>query len=754
MSDWTEQDFEARRAAHRRGHSIPMRDRAAVDRSYDVANLYLTQFAPDGIVTDDNIDDALDAAWAAAAARVEDSGLSYPGVAIVLPPGTFRPARAHVFPSVGRYELFPHFIGAGSDLTTFVVDSDATASALFTFGSQTHDPDSPLPHFFHTRIGGFSIIAETDQTCLRSGMVVYNPVYCVLYDIRIRGLAHPDMLWTQCYGLQILYGISGGQNVNSQHVKLRDIDVYGCGVGLYVRQAAPFIIDNCTFQGNHFRNCVFDGVLGNWNTGAAQSGQGDTGRWWGGREEASVVSGFAYTTGLPSGTGATCSVQTGQGVGTGGTCVVTCPGASFDIENHGGLWIELTTAGESANEKKVRGLYRVAEVLSATTVRINKGSNHAEQTGLAWQMRGNVGACLMEIANVYDEGYPTRTMFDFSDRQAIRGSRLVFDGNVWSSAGPVVRAFFVDSVAVINAKIVNGAILRYTNESRIDAPLFSIDADAYSTSGLTCREAADSDTYGRAWRGPAGGAAARLRSACQELGAVDIWDARVASSLSLTGADVNSWTGLLNSTVLTPPATKPTYDAADATLGPVVKTATGAGAARSMLRGVVDDTLVPTHDFVCTLVIVMRLPSAVDVTDRRIITQSSGTNTQLQFATSEQPGAFMFQAVGTAYKSYCAPTINATADTDPHVFVAGIGGRADLPEAQFFSDLARADGPSEANAGLHGGSTDLQVSIGTYYDSNDSGELDIAFLAVIPRALSKAEKQWLIDLACNEWSSV
>jgi hypothetical protein len=772
MSEWTDLDFEARRAAHRRGHSKPLRNRAAIDRSYDAVasstvGISVAQFAPNGELTDANIDDAIDAAIAQAI-ELTGPGLEGPGYAISFPAGKWTLARPHVIPAFGEYRCAVGVQGAGMNDTIFLVESDDAASAAFTFGTASFPDPSDIGFTLYLRVLNFSIIAASDGDCNRTGVRCYGAVNPLIQGVRVRGLVSESTTYSQGRGIEILPVSVDGTELNSQFVDMRNCDVYGCMTGIFVRLAYPCTFDNVNAQGCLFENAIFQGCTVVWNNSGIQGGSLGLypERWYGNRNMPGVVSGFDATTGLGSGTGATCGAETDE------VCVVT--GLSgLDAREDTGRWLELTPAGATANELKVRGVYKIERVLSATSCSIRKGSNHTSQGSLSWQLRQAAGQVTLALTNVYNESGAARSTIG-AWRDDIGGSSYLIDSAEFQGGDFVIEAYRVASVTVRGIRESNSALqvakLEFVNWSDIEADISEIEVDDYSYSGLVCRDnqAFPNGSWSKGVsRSANGGSQVRLRAALQEMGAVEIWDVRVASSLSLTGSDVNSITGLVNGTVLTPadaaPAgLKPTYTAADAGLvAPAIISVSGAGAARSAMEGIIDSTVLPAHDYTTTIVAVCRMPDTVVNDFRRVQVRTEGSfpafvqhfiglNDNQYIATG--PYAYYRNHDNRFPNTEGSASYSLTADTDPHCFITSAVHSANLSaQVQSWEDAVWMTGGLRSTFPSHFVGADMLVGVGAEYNAVNSGSLRWTLVAVIPRSLSHAEHQKIIDLARNEF---
>jgi hypothetical protein len=724
----------------------------------------LRMFVPGRVLTDANIDDAIDAAIAYAMSQT-GPGLDGPGYDVIVPAGKWTLSRPHAFPAFGAYRCAVGLRGAGRDKTIFLVTTDVAASAVFTFGAATYTGPG-VAMTFGLRVSGFSVMAAVEGSCNRTGLRFYGAVNPAVRDVRVRGLCHAASTADQARGIEVLPVLENGQYVNSQFFDMRDVDIFSCMTGLYVRLSYPVTLDNVMVQGCFFQNAIIQGSTVTWLNSGIQGGLSDDPNvWYGNRDMPNTVSGFDSTAGLGSGTGATCGTQTSK------LCVVT--GLSgLDPWLDKARWIRLTPAGASANELKARGVYKIERVLSATSCTIRKGSNHTSQGSLSWQICECEGQNTLTIRNTYNETLRKATIGGWRDSQG--GSAYVIESAEFQGGQFIMEADNIRSVTIRNIRESNGAAkavqLAYVDWSEIEADVSRVECDEYSWPGMRCLDNTSfpNGVYSKGTARTAnGGSQVRLLAALREMGAVEVWDVRATSSLSLTGANVNSITGLIKGNVLTPgsaaPAgAKPTYTALDPLLDmPAIVGVSGAGAARSHMAGLIAASHLPNYPYSTTIVLIGRCPDTVVNNFRRA-----------QVKTEDPGGGFVQHIIGLHDNQYAATgsyayyrvynnfypnnegyaSYSLTTDTDPHIWIAGAASPMHLG-AQIMSwdkEVWKAGGVRTAHPS-HFVGRDLQVGIGAEYAGINSGSLIWTVFAVIPHALSHAEHQKLVDLARHEF---
>jgi hypothetical protein len=713
-----------------------------------------------GTLTNANIDAAIDATHAEAKTMSAGIGLGAggPGVIIKAPRGNFELAQSHHFPAPGQYEIAVGFEGPGMNELIFRA-ANGGAGSVFTFGSFDAAP-SPLPHTFYLRVGGFSILAETEGNCKRNGITFYGPVNPLIQDIRVRGLWAPDALWSQGHAIQMLECESEGQRVNSQFPVIRDCDVFACMTGLYVVQAGPMSVRDSCFQGSRFQNIVADGVGGEFSNVGVQNSDDDAQYWFGNRRTANVVSGFSRTAGMASGTGATLGAAVGN--------LSPLTGVSGLTPHDEFRWIELTTAGASPNEVKVRGMYKIHSVAAdGASAWIEKGSNHTSQA-VAWQVRQGLDN-IVTFSRLYDEGGSAGPMFGFYDSTNRVGRYAVRDC-VYSTGAGAECLVEAQSCAVVEVKggMSSAAMhskLRFVVDSDIDAPIDQIFADEYSYPGLKCLRWTDSPNGGYEPRliphSSAGPISKRFKTAILEMcaGKGDYWTARAAPSLSLTATAVNSITGLINGTVLTPYAAKPTYVASDTEFeGPCIAQAVGNDVNAQYMRGTIPANKLPSKPYPITLIVISRTPTTTQANDRRIVASAASGPTLMNMLSFND---LAYAAGGGTWNLYHSATYGSldgnntrfagsVNDTAPHIWIGTLAPNSHSSARSWDGDVGAAVGPSGNKPWMIPG-TDLRVSIGTYDGNNDTGALSWVDIAVVPRMLSLDEQRALVDLARNDW---
>lgn len=721
-----------------------------------------------GSLNDGNIDATIDAAHAAAVGLTSGVGLTGPGVELKVPRGNWMLSQPHVFPAPGQYQIAVSLAGAGMNETVFRVATDVGHTPVFTFGTYDAAP-SPLPHTFYVHVSGFSIIGVNgDGPCNRIGLRFYGPVNPLIYDIRVRGLRDQSCQWFEGHAVQFLECMSNGENVNSQFPEFRDSDLYGCQVGIYCTQAGPINIHNVHAQGMRLHAAILEGVSGTWSSSGIQNNfvGVDPDAWYGNRFVPVIVSGWNSTAGLPSGTGATCAAQSGYL-----STVTGLSGLDTDRAQRGGghedMYLELTPAGASANELKVRGVYKIERVLSATSCTIRKGSTHTSQSGLSWQVRQGKYVNSVKIDSVYNEADGSKALIGMYRCAGGGRSSVVLKSPFFSSSGSggssYVEARSCNSVEI--AEVVQrtntpqyAADLTRVGESKIEALKSRVKVDDVSYHGLRCLSSwravpllNDPGIPTLGWKDRMGGTAVRLGTALDQMGFLERWDTRVLSSINVVATKAQSITGRINGLSLGPrnAGVYPNYDDGDAIFkSPCIANVPGSGAAGGSMIGTIPHALLPTdRRFSMTMVVVCRFESA-----------TPGPADPLRVQLQQSGGGVYFIGFndGQYYPSgtYCAMSggnpaqFVGTPDTAPHVFVfSSTPQENNATSADFGANDWNRTGSHPFEAMLPGINIDVFVGgagVHTY-------AFRWAMVAVKVGPISPAEHRKIVDCARNEW---
>lgn len=708
--------------------------------------LDVRRFVPNGMLTDDNIRDAIeDARLAAYALTSEAAGWCYD---VYVPAGRYALDFSDVdllsFPGTGVNTPTPGLVGDGEFATVFVTSGLANSEFALTLGG-VGVGDVPGDYTYRQRVKGFGL-QNAGGSGLGNGILITQSYDMHLADVRVYG--YQTTATTPDYGV----GIRTQYGRLSQHPVLDRVTVQNCQRGFDLNMIAQGRFNQVSTFQNTWLGATIENCSICWTGGNLQSNTDPNPdqpfAMLAGRAH-NVVTGFGYTTGLDSGTGATLSTTSG------GLCTLTGL-TGLHREEDRGRWIKLTDPSP-LSPNKVDGYYKIVAVLSASSCTIEKASNHTSRT-VTWAIHGQVGSNFISITGTYDEG-SKRSTFGFW-RDEVGAS--IYDIRNLTAAN---TAYAVDAdgvsgtVSVFGVGQSSGLRVRSTSSVDTDYAFSVIAFDDYTYRGLKCRHNNVLGQQGAA-RDSGGGRSVRLRSLVRELGAAEAWDARLASSFTLATLAINAWTGYLNSTVLAPGDTghKPQYVASDTGFdGPGVQI-TG-GTTPGWMTGAISSAVLPAFNYTGTIVSVVRLGSAsahpADGT-RRIEAVNAGLSV----------ANMLFDGLYTANPWYTlvqdgagAAVASATnvADIEPHILVSGTSINRTNLGVGLGTDFAGTEWTHGANslnqAPTYTLATNIDVNIAPQYGTN-TAEFFVAFLAFFPRALTEAEYRQIIDCARNEWPLV
>lgn len=712
-------------------------------------------FIPGGRITDDKISDALEDAKAQAYDETsEAAGWCYD---VHVPEGKYTlPALPH-FAGTGINTPTPGLVGAGSYRTRFVVQPGAGNWAL------TCGEDADGTGFtFHQQFRGFTILAAGGSQP-GNGIDIRQGYYQQLEDVIVQGFQQ-----TQGYangvGLRMVRPIASVSP--HQHARMRKVLTHTCQTGIALRSVVQGTFENVDSHFSTWLTAVIENCQIDWRGPNLQGGFiPDLDRWFGlpAGNGSSVVSGFGYTAGMQS--GAAAAIATASGAFT---TVTGLTGLDRILDR--GRWLRLTD-GSPLSPDKTTGVYKIVEVLSATSCIIMKGSTHTARTGLAWQVCGHSGGNYLTLGGAgYDEGAKLATCGFYRD-EATSSLYTIRDATLSNATYPIDT----DGIATLVLEGLTGvgtyaARCRETlNVRATDVLSTQLVLDDFSYEGAISRYKNDTPGYSGqigGFRDSNGGRSKRVRSLCKELGAAEAWDPRIASLLSLSGADVLGWTGCLNGTVCTPvnAGIEPLYDAADSAFNtPVVRTLGNANPAlQGILGGAISAGVLPaSQPYNSSVFCVYRYTNTTEndglgggTRGIMFIDASNQAALRLQFndgayvlSPATYGGIYSAQASGVT----TSPTFGGGITLLPRAAAFNISGRT---RAQRYTTDLHGDewqpGSSTAH-GKHAPGVAMNVQIGMTGHGQPQGSITIAFLAWFPRSLTRAEQLQLVDLARNEW---
>lgn len=763
MSDF---DIDSRRAAHRRGHSVPMRKRAIDDRAYDLGapTVSIERFAPNRVLTADNFDQALrDAvAWCY---TTNTSDFAY---CVELPPGVW-PVTNTTLNFAGTYSAgtkTPGIIGPGSTVCKLVVHGDFTAGRGFI---ELGTNDYTVGQFFK----GFTISAFGGNA-VGIGIRAVNTFQLLMEDVRVEGYLanqHHDSGW----GISFEYDDINMSNQH-QHATLRSVRVSLCQSGIKFWNVAQLVCDDVWVNQCLWMSQSYSHLLGASFTGGNLQGDNDLtngnagARWFNRSLTPECATGWHYTTGLPSGAAATLSTTTlAADPDTGNTNVGTCTltgltGMSLDMV---GNWIQLTAASGTpfVSDDNVSGLYRIIGYVSATSVTIAKGTNHSSHAGVTWQVCGHDGGNQIQFGGFpYHEGkraamlffgrdLVTDSTYDVTGFMAYNTMVMIANrvGRVrMNSCGPVAGSYF--------------ARLSQVNSFSTDADWTTLAMDGWSRQGVVARSRGLTNIITGTWQGSKS-QASRANSFVTERGGWSFDPAR-SDKLTLSGTDITTVKSVQDDTVTLAPeyvGSKPSYVASDAYFGgPCFNLVGGVATATKNLIGTIPAAKLPAARFQPTLLVVARLPTTgVDAGGlRRIIARATDGSRDFQVGFND--GALY--AGGNYFEGYSVDLggagyvqIRNTADVLPHAYVVRweMRGNGATGKAQAVDELSGAtentlSNLTRATAETWAGNTDMLLWL-----CKDLGatiaSLYVRYVAVIPYALGIEEIDQFMDMAAHQF---
>lgn len=782
---------EIRRAAHRRGHSMPMHERVQIDRGLNEISVPVERFADGAVLTYDNFDAALRAAvaWCYDQLSASTRTAAY---TVVIPAGVWavQPDElAFVGTSADGFKATPSIRGAGKYQTTLAV-----VGGTLTEGSEWMSLGKGVAGNMTVgqHISGFTLVNDVASpgNGLGNGIVAYQTYKCTISDVRVEGFGAPQD-FESGWGIKFVGGVaeSGGNNEGHQHVTLQNCDVSLCQAGYTIRNAAQVGVSNMWVSGCLWLDMTFDRVLGLcWDgTGTVQSSQtmssGATNTaWYSGTLTPCLASGWDSTldyradgvigVNLPSGSSATLGVTSkatdaDTNIANVGTCVMT--GLTSMTRNLVGCWLKLSSA-----DAKIAGLYQIVEWLSPTSVRVNKGTAHASTGSLTWQVLGTVGGNQFAYSSfAYHEG-PKRCVF-FAGPDLLGDSTYDMTNIMSYNTMPAI-AQGVGSLRMFGAgPIPTPVALRLKDVNRCDTDMLQnvIVADDFSRAGLVCRARVSLANYrGSAgvWQGDAS-TARGLDSFVTDRGGFS-WNPARTDKMTLATLDISEARSVQDDTVLLAPqyvGSPPTLDTADTGFGAPCWVLGGATGVTKNLVGTIAQAKLPAGSFGMTLLVVARLVSTT--TDaggtKRVRLESASGGRFLEIGFNDgahmPDGNYGHMGGNNDAGSPCAGQgqRTATKDTLPHAYALQFNSRLYARGAGNFVDELTYAGTFNSFA-ISGGSAQESceswpntgaMNVRCCYDfGGGTTELRIGWLAVVPTQLTPNEIQQFLDMAALKYN--
>ncbi len=757
--------IQARRAFHRRGHADDIHDRVVIDRAFDRRSqgfVDIRDFTPDGNVRDVDVVELIEKARAAAYAEIgpEQTGslnVYVPAGFFVVPTG-----KTLYFPGTGVNNFTPGLVGAGATQTIFrvqpVPDNGTIANTPFlTLGGPG---DDNIDYTSSQLIQGFTILAAGGSqfgTGIRTTLSIL-PAYI---DVTVQGFSRAGAWNAPCTGFEFLRPFFG--TANHQHIYMERCQANYNQVGYRFYSCAVTQVEKCGAHGSSWIDILWDGTQLAWIGGDLQNGgNSDPNLWWGNSDIAPKSTDFRWTTGLQSGTGASLSTQSNK--------LSTVTGLSGLTAQSIGNWLQLTD-NTPGSPDKITGVYYIDSILTSTSCKIRKGSNHSAKGSLTWQVCGAQGGNFITFSGQpYDEAPKLADFGIYRDNQS--SSYYNIQDGIYANVTYVVEAAGTGSVTSGDVTYGGTSPIRaqQTIEVKTQRALELISVDDYTYPGTVSRYVSNPDQHQAGIRDSSGGRSKRVRNLVQEVGggAMEAWDARLTTTINTSGANVQSWTGYINGTVLTPTngGVFPQLVASDPRFsGPCVKSVGSATPALvASLNGVIPANKTPQDfPFQATVFALVRLTST-SVNDglgngnRMIGIQSSagvGRWTMIQFndgvyQANGNYGSAYGSVVGAAPQIFSTSKFETSLNTNPHAYVSSTSARNNI---RISSDNYGNNWIQGAAAVVDGHpvNTSLNVTFAESAGSQPVGSIRVAFWAIFPRALTEPEQIQLIDAARAEW---
>jgi hypothetical protein len=583
----------------------------------------------------------------------------------------------------------------------------------------------------------------------RGGIRARSTWHCTLRDVIVRGVSQnaysiTDTPWHEAVGFDFRDNNVGEVlapdfDRNHQHLYIERCNAMYCTIGIWFGTAVWSVTaidcdpNGCTYP------VLYESAVVGWFGGNVQGGLSSGSR---------HRSGAMYTTGLPSGSGASITaVVGGKSTVTGLAAMLGYRGAPSHV-TYKDSWIVLN-----------QHIYIIAEVLSATscTVYRDVGYTHddgAARTGLAYQVRGcSGGNSVILTGGIYQEGSSRYYLHVGADLAT--NSAWVIDSVQTKITDAVVCATGCSGTITVRCTRELGAlkhaVLNQVRSFVTDSTIDRIDTDDYSRSGVIARAPAlFANVQSYAWDARPRGI--RYNSALLERGAI-VFDARKTSTIVRTGTDVTSWTDLAGLSTLTrvTPANAPQFIAMDVGMGaPAVQLLGNPNAGLSGDLG----ARFPAGPCMPTLMVVARISEAVQtVGTRRIVLDAPGhLQAYIGFDDSSHSNSRdLYAYYWTDVAGGLAPDL-VDSDTNAHWLFTGIvSGQESIGAG---SDVV----PYKAIANQHGafrvGPTfpmSLVLTLFTAYGFTP-GDIIVSHVAVFPRGITDAEREHYRDLAINEFN--
>lgn len=497
-------------------------------------DLHVEDFAPvDNVLNASNFDSAMRAAWAYAWAIPNSPR-------ILLPPGawTLGPQFAMVGKSTGN--LMPSLIGPGSNACTLQFDPHLLGPHMLIDGYQ----NGAYQMAAGMKLQGFSIQA-LGGVGEGIALQMQAAIMCELHDVQISGYAGGDG-----YTGGVCLFMRGNETdlaplptlENNQNITFYRCNFTQSMTGMRLAGSGPVHMYNPICNQNLFADVLIDGGVGlSIHSGMMQGDKGGRapGRVYYG-DPGYVIRHIGYRTGR-NGTNATLAAPSGG--------LTTVTNLASMPSNCAGQYVVFSGQPNEQNN----GAFRIRQYVSPSSVVLEKASGTAV-SGVTWENRANKGGSVISIdGHVYHEGnqdamIQTEVPTDSFDHFIVKGlySHNVPTFAILNGTGRFECDFqgAYESTPFIRARKCNSIIVRGGPDPVLLPQHW--DLDSQSRAGLH-----NVDQTGRVYSGRTARAPSWQRALAPYAADIFISDRRV--SMGSDGC-VQSWTGVLNGSVLAAPA--------------------------------------------------------------------------------------------------------------------------------------------------------------------------------------------------------
>lgn len=743
--------------------------------------LDVRSYVPIGeVLTQNNFNDALEAAYADAIVK-SDAITNGPGIPqpsaqmgafpryqVLVPRGLWKLSRTLSIPSrpqTNPQPMTPGISGEEMRSTGFFVDTNdftATNGTVFDVGGDNGDNYTFYPLFenFHVQTHG----AVSNNVNCFTFKVTFAPL---MRNVTIFGFQDVAGRPHRGWGIRI---IDNDSSANNQYPQLTNVYIQGCSGGIYAENCLPLKLNDVYCKQNLFFDAVFEGTVVAWDGGSVESGIAPSG------------SAYKLSKGLPrvmTGWKVETSSGTGASVGVASGDLTTVTGLTgIDGDNDLYRWLYLEKAsGAYDGVEIVSGYYLIVKILSATSVVIRKGSSHSATGSLNWSIREARGVTLDMYGMVYHEseclaGIGMYAQTGGTGAVNIRGCNMAncdFAVESLSSPGRNASPVKIDGTAQMSKYV---KIRNCPQIICLDADETNIgDVDDWSRESLVMRSLCQSGSGVSAFvtsvqRGPVWSArmeAGRARTMCRLAGATAIWDARVASSFVKSGADITSWTDLINGFVATlVNATKyPQYAASDAKFNnqPSVTFTGGTAANTCALTASIAAGYFNAYESIPCMIVVAATPAAAELAPNTscrvqlLSTAGGGSGLTVQMLEQFDGNPHYFGGMFTGGGGFGGDTqpMTQVPDTNAHVFVHGGGMRSGPRISSETHTRTMSNFINSKPAHLIGWAQASASFRMQSIDSPDTGTFSSPFMALFPHGLSRDMRDQIMDALATEF---